>query len=73
MQNEVVRICRYDTLGPDAVGFICGHAELSAVACSAEVLGSLLEALNNKPNIKLVVSNSVKHRGEGLAQGCTIV
>lgn len=47
---------RYDTLGPDAVGYICGHAELSAVACSAESLGSLLEALPDRPSVKLVVS-----------------
>ena len=53
--------CRYDTLGPDAVGYICGHAELSAVACSAESLGSLLEALPDRPSVKLVVSTCLPH------------
>ncbi len=46
---------RYDTLGPESVAYICGHAELSAIACSAQALGSLLEALPEKPHIKLVV------------------
>jgi hypothetical protein len=49
---------RYDTLGPESVAYICGHAELSAIACSAEALGSLLEALPDKPMVKLVVSDS---------------
>lgn len=49
-------LCRYDTLGPDAVGYICGHAELSAVACNAESLGSLLEALTDRTSVKLIVS-----------------
>lgn len=48
---------RYDTLGPEAVAYICGHAELSGIACSAQALGSLLEALPDKPNVKLVVSH----------------
>eukprot|EP00884_Botryococcus_braunii_P022126 jgi/Botrbrau1/8598/Bobra.0380s0019.2 len=45
----------YDTLGPDAVEYICGHAETVAVGCSLAVLPTLLSALVNVPAVKLVV------------------
>lgn len=45
----------YDTLGPDAVEYICGHAQVAAVGCSMAVLPTLLSALGNVPNVKLVV------------------
>lgn len=34
----MVTVPLYDTLGPDAVEYICNHAELAAVAVSAQVL-----------------------------------
>lgn len=45
----------YDTLGPEAVTYICGHAELTVVACSIEVLDTLLKALPECPTVKTVV------------------
>lgn len=45
----------YDTLGPEAVTYICGHAELTVVACSIEVLDTLLKALPECPTVKIVV------------------
>jgi long-chain acyl-CoA synthetase len=46
----------YDTLGPDAVEFICNHAELAAVGCSAAVLPTLMSCLHKCPSVKLLVS-----------------
>lgn len=48
-------VCRYDTLGPDAVNHIMRHAELEAVACSATVLPSILECVAENKGVKLVV------------------
>ncbi|KIZ03320.1 hypothetical protein MNEG_4636 [Monoraphidium neglectum] len=45
----------YDTLGPDAVEFICNHAELSVVGCSTAVLPTLASCLARCPSIKLLV------------------
>lgn len=50
----------YDTLGPDAVTYICGHAELTAVACSIDVLDTLLKCLPECPTVKIVVSHRAK-------------
>ena len=53
---SMVSVPLYDTLGPEAVSFICGHAELQAIACSPDVLSTLLESLSSKSTVKLVVS-----------------
>ncbi|WIA09659.1 hypothetical protein OEZ85_009046 [Tetradesmus obliquus] len=45
----------YDTLGPDAVEYICNHAELAAVGCSAAVLPTLLSCIARCPSLKLLV------------------
>ncbi|KAL3163024.1 hypothetical protein ABBQ32_009451 [Trebouxia sp. C0010 RCD-2024] len=50
----------YDTLGPEAVTYICGHAELTVVACSIEVLDTLLKALPECPTVKIVVVYATK-------------
>ena len=55
-----VSVPLYDTLGPDAVAYICNHAELSAVACSAAVLPTLLGQLQQCPSVKLVVVFNIK-------------
>ena len=55
---NVTHACRYDTLGPDAVDHILGHAEVEAVACSEAVLPSILECLPQRPAVKLVVSTA---------------
>lgn len=51
----------YDTLGPEAVTYICGHAELTVVACSVDVLDTLLTALPQCPTVKIVVCTSMLH------------
>ena len=52
---SLVTVPLYDTLGPDAVRFVCSHAELTAVACSAECLETLLPCLADTPTVRLVV------------------
>ena len=49
-----VSVPLYDTLGPDVVEYIGNHAELAAVACSAAMLPTLLDALPRCPTIKVV-------------------
>lgn len=51
----MVSVPLYDTLGPDAVEYICNHAELAAVGCSAAVLPVLLGCLARCPTVRLVV------------------
>ena len=52
---SMVSVPLYDTLGPDAVRYMCGHAELAAVACAAAVLPTLLQCLGECPTVALVV------------------
>ncbi|KAK9816781.1 hypothetical protein WJX72_005028 [[Myrmecia] bisecta] len=52
---SLISVPLYDTLGPDAVRYICSHAELAAVACSAEVLPIMLQCLPDCPTVKLVI------------------
>jgi long-subunit acyl-CoA synthetase (AMP-forming) len=52
----MVSVPLYDTLGPDAVEYICNHAELAAVGCSAAVLPTLLSCIARCPTVKLLVS-----------------
>ena len=53
---SLVSVPLYDTLGPDAVQYICNHAELAGIACSAAVLPTLLQCLHACPTVSLVVS-----------------
>lgn len=52
---SLVTVPLYDTLGPDAVQYICNHAELAAVACSIAVLPILMQCLQASPSVSLVV------------------
>jgi long-chain acyl-CoA synthetase len=52
---SMVTVPLYDTLGPDAVRYISGHAELAAIACSANLLSVLLPCLAECPTIQLVI------------------
>eukprot|EP00798_Chlamydomonas_sp_ICE-L_P032544 gene32544-17261_t len=52
---SVVSVPLYDTLGPDSVEYISNHAELSAVACSAAMLPTMMQCLPQCPSVKLVV------------------
>lgn len=58
----------YDTLGPDAVEYICNHGELSVVGCSAAVLPTLLSCLGRCPTVKLLVRAAA--RGARSARAC---
>jgi long-chain acyl-CoA synthetase len=53
---SMISVPLYDTLGPDAVEYICSHADLAAVACSIDVLPTLLGCVASCPTVKLVVS-----------------
>eukprot|EP00283_Hemiselmis_rufescens_P007943 CAMPEP_0173430042 /NCGR_PEP_ID=MMETSP1357-20121228/8569_1 /TAXON_ID=77926 /ORGANISM="Hemiselmis rufescens, Strain PCC563" /LENGTH=704 /DNA_ID=CAMNT_0014394313 /DNA_START=78 /DNA_END=2192 /DNA_ORIENTATION=+ len=46
--QRIVAVPLYDTLGPDAVKFIVGHAELDVVACERSKLQSLLKGGGSK-------------------------
>ena len=52
---SMVTVPLYDTLGPEAVRYICSHAELAAVACSAPLMGTLLPCRADIPTVRLVV------------------
>ena len=52
---SMVSVPLYDTLGPDAVEYICNHAELPAVACSLAVLPTMYKALPNCPTVRVLV------------------
>lgn len=52
---SMVSVPLYDTLGPDAVRYICGHAELSAVVCSAKVLPIVLQVAVESPSLRAII------------------
>ena len=52
---SMISVPLYDTLGPDAVKYICSHAELTVVACSIDVLDTLLLCLPECRTVKVVV------------------
>eukprot|EP00803_Ostreobium_quekettii_P000383 evm.model.scf_2481.2 EVM.evm.TU.scf_2481.2 scf_2481:12621-21767(-) len=52
---SMVSVPLYDTLGPDAVKYICSHAEVRCVGCSATVLKTLLQCLPECPTVRLLV------------------
>lgn len=54
-RNAMVSVPLYDTLGPDAVRFICNHAELAAVCVSHACLPVMLRCLAECPTVKLLV------------------
>ena len=54
-RHSLVTVPLYDTLGPDAVKYIAGHAELVAVAVALPLLPVLLQCLDSSPRIKIVI------------------
>lgn len=52
---SMISVPLYDTLGPDAVQYICSHAEVAAVGCSAAVVKTMLQCLHECPSVKLLV------------------
>uniref|UniRef100_A0A061RWH7 Long-chain acyl-CoA synthetase n=1 Tax=Tetraselmis sp. GSL018 TaxID=582737 RepID=A0A061RWH7_9CHLO len=59
---SMVSVPLYDTLGPEAVRYICGHAELAAVACSFAVLPVMLQCLPQCPSVRLLVVYGARGR-----------
>eukprot|EP00250_Pteridium_aquilinum_P015835 c22787_g1_i1 orf=379-2475(+) len=45
----------YDTLGPDAVKYIIGHAEMTCVFCTPDKLETLLSCITETCSVQLVV------------------
>jgi hypothetical protein len=52
---SMIPVPLYDTLGPDTVEYISNHAELAAIACSIDLLDTLLQCLPKCHTVKLVV------------------
>ena len=52
---SMVSVPLYDTLGPDAVEYICNHAELACVGCSAAVLPVLMGCLERCKTVRVLV------------------
>ena len=52
---SMVAVPLYDTLGPESVQYICGHAELVAVAVAAPLLPTLMKVLPACPTVTTVV------------------
>ncbi|KAG0294537.1 hypothetical protein BGZ98_001724, partial [Dissophora globulifera] len=46
----------YDTLGPDAVEYVCNHAEIRVVVCTANHVATLLRNADRWPTVKAVIS-----------------
>lgn len=62
---SMVPVPLYDTLGPDAVQYICTHAKTEVVFCSYKVLDNLLGSSKDSDAVKLVVVF-------GLGQGASL-
>lgn len=45
----------YDTLGPDAVKYIVGHADIQAIFCVPSTLNTLLCFMSDIPSVRLIV------------------
>ena len=75
---SAVSVPLYDTLGPDAVRYICNHAELTAVCVSLACLPTMLGCLRECPSVALLVVYA--HGGQTLppmpsdvTHGCRMV
>ena len=55
---SMISVPLYDTLGPDTVEYIANHAELSAIACSLDVLPKVFEVLPGCATIKVRKENA---------------
>ncbi|KAG0344393.1 hypothetical protein BG004_004513 [Podila humilis] len=54
--HNLVSVALYDTLGPDAVEYIVGHAEIPIIVCSANHVSTILQNANKMPGLKAVIS-----------------
>lgn len=62
---SMVTVPLYDTLGPDTVEYVCNHAELAAVGCSAAALPKLLACLPRSSTVRLVVVWGTQQQAAG--------
>ncbi|KAF9359777.1 hypothetical protein BGX34_008162 [Mortierella sp. NVP85] len=53
---NLISVALYDTLGADSIEYVCNHAEIRMVVCSANHVASLLENRDKMPQLKVVIS-----------------
>ncbi|KAG0215433.1 hypothetical protein BGX28_010138 [Mortierella sp. GBA30] len=53
---NLVSVALYETLGPNAVEYICNHSEIPIVVCSAIHVSKLLKDSDKLPKLKAIVS-----------------
>eukprot|EP00285_Hemiselmis_virescens_P009398 CAMPEP_0173378912 /NCGR_PEP_ID=MMETSP1356-20130122/2019_1 /TAXON_ID=77927 ORGANISM="Hemiselmis virescens, Strain PCC157" /NCGR_SAMPLE_ID=MMETSP1356 /ASSEMBLY_ACC=CAM_ASM_000847 /LENGTH=695 /DNA_ID=CAMNT_0014332143 /DNA_START=57 /DNA_END=2144 /DNA_ORIENTATION=- len=66
----------YDTLGPNAAGYIIGHAEITTVACERTKLKSLLSSKKGSSPLKFVIlfeEATDAERSDATSAGCTLI
>ncbi|KAI7821756.1 hypothetical protein BC939DRAFT_478206 [Gamsiella multidivaricata] len=54
--HNLVSIALYDTLGPDAIEYICQHSEIKVVVCSIKNIIQMMKIADNLPELKAIVS-----------------
>ncbi|KAF8976905.1 hypothetical protein BGZ46_007847 [Entomortierella lignicola] len=53
---SLISVPLYETLGPDAVEYVCNHAEIKVAVCSAKHIPKLLKSSENLPFLQAVIS-----------------
>ncbi|KAF9109999.1 hypothetical protein BGX27_006895 [Mortierella sp. AM989] len=53
---SLVSVPLYETLGPDAVEYVCNHAEVKIVVCSVNQIPKLLNSADKLPYLQAIVS-----------------
>ncbi|KFH69973.1 hypothetical protein MVEG_04776 [Podila verticillata NRRL 6337] len=53
---NLVSVALYDTLGPDAVEYIVGHAEIPVIVCSGNHVSTLLQNASKMPGLRAIIS-----------------
>ncbi|KAI1304873.1 hypothetical protein EDD11_005046 [Mortierella claussenii] len=68
---NLISVPLYDTLGPDAIEYVCNHAEIRIVVCSANHVLTLLKNADKLPKLKAIISMASPHEGTATAPGST--
>eukprot|EP00898_Chlorokybus_atmophyticus_P000752 jgi/Chlat1/1678/Chrsp127S01919 len=77
--QSMIPVSLYDSLGADAVAYVCKHAELKLVVAAQKVLSSLLVALRDCPDVKHVVvmgspsGITLEHRNAAASAGVELI
>ncbi|KAF9437633.1 hypothetical protein BGZ76_011815 [Entomortierella beljakovae] len=53
---NLVSVPLYETLGADAVEYVCNHSEVKIAVCAASYVSKLLAISGNLPNLKAIIS-----------------